>query len=134
MHDFTFALENTLSKDYFTEKRWQVLLAGSVPIVWDNHNSLDSLPDPDAALLVSTRDASSPEEKAKKLMKSIKSYRENKTAYKEFFRWKERGLTTMFTRKLFLSHDYLLCRICEFVSHMNTKKRDLNKTVVVDKR
>ena len=116
LHDFTFALENTLSQDYFTEKRWEVLLAGSVPIVWDNHNSLDSLPDPNSALLIRTADGKSPKEKAQQLAALLQYYHQNRTAYQEFFRWKERGLSQSFLRKLFLSNDYLICRICEFVA------------------
>ena len=40
------------------------LLAGSVPIVTDNRNSLDSLPDPNSALLIRTADGKSLQEKA----------------------------------------------------------------------
>lgn len=121
LHDFTFALENTLSQDYFTEKRWEVLLAGSVPIVWDNHNSLDSLPDPDSALLVRTADGKSLKEKAQQLAALLQYYHQNRTAYQEFFRWKERGLSQSFLRKLFLSNDYLICPICEFVAQRKAR-------------
>ena len=121
LHDFTFALENTLSHDYFTEKRWEALLAGSVPIVWDNHNSLDSLPDPDSALLIRTSDGKSLPEKAQQLTARLQYYQQNRTAYQEFFQWKERGLSHRFLRKLFLSNDYLICRICEFVAQRKAR-------------
>lgn len=109
LHNYSFALENTLSKDYFTEKRWQVLLAGSVPLVWDNHNSRDSMPDEDAAVWVNKEDSG-----ALELISRLEQYR---SSYDNFYRWKERGLRTGFLRKLFLSMDYLFCRICEYVAH-----------------
>ena len=114
-HKFTFSLENTWSKDYFTEKRWEALLAGSVPIVWDNHNSLDSLPDRDSALIVPA--VNDPNKLSKEVSDRLQYYDKNETAYQELFRWKERGLRVGFVRKLFLSHDYLICRICEHVAH-----------------
>jgi len=43
-YKFTFALENTQSPDYFTEKRYQAYAAASVPSVWKNDNSVHYLP------------------------------------------------------------------------------------------
>ena len=118
LHDFTFSLENTLSEDYFTEKRWQALLAGSVPIVWNNHNSEEFLPDPDSAILVDAVEMKRSRHIVEaRLMGDLAYYAKNRTAYMEFFAWKSRGLTPTFVRKLFLSTDYLVCRICEFVAH-----------------
>lgn len=137
-HKLTFTLENTLSQDYFTEKRWQALLAGSVPIVWNNHNSLDSLPDRDAALIVtppvppsqasrhnvinSKQDLQQQyHDAAQQLLEQLRYYDTNETTYRNFFRWKERGLSAAFVRKLFLSTDHLVCRICEHVAHHHTR-------------
>ena len=118
-HKFGIALENTLSPYYFTEKRWQVLLAASVPIVWDNHNSLQYLPDPDAALVINTTDATTIDQ-ATELAKLIHYYAQpqNENEYLErFFAWKKRGLRADFVRKLFMSSDFLLCRVCEYAAH-----------------
>ena len=128
MHKFTAALENTLSVDYFTEKRWQALLAGSVPIVWDNHNSLDSLPDPSAALILRHNVADN-RQLAKDLLEKLAYYKENDTAYQEdFFAWKKQGaLRASFLRKLFLSSDFLPCRICEYVAHHHVRSDNTKK-------
>ena len=112
MHRFTFSLENTLSEDYFTEKRWQALLGLSVPVVWDNHNSREMLPDPDAALLVDPSDRGA--RLAGKLREAAEDY---DGEYMRYFNWKKRGLRPDFVRKLFLSTDFLYCRICEHVAH-----------------
>eukprot|EP00550_Attheya_septentrionalis_P005756 CAMPEP_0198283032 /NCGR_PEP_ID=MMETSP1449-20131203/2718_1 /TAXON_ID=420275 /ORGANISM="Attheya septentrionalis, Strain CCMP2084" /LENGTH=481 /DNA_ID=CAMNT_0043979487 /DNA_START=147 /DNA_END=1592 /DNA_ORIENTATION=- len=118
LHKFTFALENTFSEDYFTEKRWQVLFAGSVPIVFDNHNSRMFLPDDDAAVLVGT--AEEPAQLARRLRDLDTDYEE----YSKLYLWKERGLRPEFVRKLFLSTDYLMCRICEHVAHHHGPGKD----------
>ena len=56
-------------------------------------------------------------EAAQKLLDQLRYYDKNETAYQDFFRWKERGLSAAFVRKLFLSTDHLVCRICEHVAH-----------------
>jgi len=114
-HKFTFSLENTHSPDYFTEKRWQALFAGSVPIVWDNHNSLDSLPDSDAAIIVPHEGPV--KHLAADVARKLVYFNENTTAYQQLFEWKKRGLKASFVRKLFLSTDFLVCRLCEYAAH-----------------
>ena len=111
-HAFTFSMENTQSPDYFTEKRFQALLAGSVPIVWDNDNSVDFLPDADAALLVNAE-----QDTAQTVAQRIQDAASNQTQLDAFFAWKKRGLRPDFVRKLFLTTDYLVCRICEYMAH-----------------
>ena len=86
LHPFTFSLENTQGQDYITEKRYQALLAGSVPIVWNNHNSLDYLPDPDAAFVVD------PSDDPVSIAKKLRIIARNETEYAKFFSWKQRGL------------------------------------------
>lgn len=118
-HKFGFALENTWSPYYFTEKRWQVLLAASVPIVWDNHNSLQYLPDPDAALVVPAN-RSLLSKSAKEIAQQIHYYAqpEHEQEYLDrFFAWKKRGLRPDFVRKLFLSSDFVVCRMCKYMAH-----------------
>jgi hypothetical protein len=111
LHKFTFSLENTFSQNYFTEKRYQALWAGSVPIVFGNDNSREFLPDDDAAVIVG------PTEEPAHLAQRLRNLTENYDQYQKLFSWKERGLRPEFVRKLFLSTDYLLCRVCEYVAH-----------------
>jgi hypothetical protein len=113
-HKFTFALENTWSRDYFTEKRYQALWGGSVPIVWNNDNSKAYLPDPDAALLVEKSE--NPIEFGNKAH-ALTQEEGDEAFFERFFAWKKRGLRPDFVRKLFLSTDFLMCRICEHVAH-----------------
>ena len=143
-HKFTFALENAHSQDYISEKRWQAFLAGSVPIIWDNHNSLDSLPDASSAVVIQTptyqmhHNNDWGESLRKHLLKDLpkhlisifKYYKneDNDEDYLErFFAWKkQQTLPVNFVRKMFLSADFLLCRICEHVA--NHHPRDAGGT------
>lgn len=102
-HPYTFALENTISPGYVTEKRYQALLGGSVPIIWEG--SSEYLPDEDAAVRVHPNDT--PEDVLVKL---------NERSYAERMAWKNRGIRREFVKTLFLSNDYLPCRICEYVA------------------
>lgn len=116
LHPFSFSLENTLSPHYFTEKRYEALLAGSIPVVWGNDNSLQYLPDMNSAVVVSPRD--NPH--------TLKHKLQNATQYLE---WKRSGISQRFVKTLFLTDDYLPCRICEYVGHMNLN----NNPVKLDK-
>eukprot|EP01133_Synstelium_polycarpum_P000189 gene189-227_t len=49
---FTLALENTRCVDYITEKLWQPMTVGSIPVYLGAPNVRDYLPDPDAAILI----------------------------------------------------------------------------------
>eukprot|EP01133_Synstelium_polycarpum_P003778 gene3778-4357_t len=49
---FTLALENTRCLDYVTEKLWQPMTVGSIPVYLGAPNVRDFLPDPDAAILI----------------------------------------------------------------------------------
>jgi hypothetical protein len=102
-HPFSFALENTLSPHYFTEKRYQALLAGSVPVVWGNDDSLEHLPSRDAAVVVA------PDTTAEEFVNRLSAHRSD---------WKTKGVSRDFVKTLFESSDYLPCRICEYVAHL----------------
>jgi hypothetical protein len=47
---FYLAIENSEAPGYATEKLWQGLIAGSVPIYWGESNVLELLPHPDAVV------------------------------------------------------------------------------------
>jgi hypothetical protein len=106
-HPFAFALENTLSPHYITEKRYQALLAGSVPVVWENDDSLAHLPSKDAAVVVG------PDTTPEDFVKRLSAHRSE---------WKTKGVSRYFVKTLFETTDYLPCRICEYVAHTKPNK------------
>ena len=114
-YKFAEALENTKSRDYFTEKRYQAFFANTIPILFRNHNSVDFTPHPSSAIFVEDH-GKGHREQARGLAKLLKHLDSNNTAYLEYFAWKRAGPTREFVKHLFKSRNYQLCRICEQVS------------------
>lgn len=107
----TSSLENSFTADYFTEKRFQALLAGSIPLVFKNDNSRTYLPSPNAAIFVEDFEAD-----PGKLLAHLQSLQQNEDLYLQYFEWKKRGITRQFANILFHGFTYLPCRICEYYS------------------
>ena len=111
----TAALENTVEDDYVTEKLYEALVSGSVPLIWGTKN-LEYLPHPDAAIRVS--DFASPQ----RLKAYLNALAKNATFYYERHqKWKESGrIRTEFAQLLFRGDNFSPCRICEAVSNTNS--------------
>jgi hypothetical protein len=121
-YKFSFALENTKSRDYFTEKRYQSFLALTVPIVWKNDNSEQYTPGENSVIYPEDHD-NDPTELAKYLLRLTTDDK----AYQKHMAWKKKGIRREFVKTLFKKTDFMACRICEKVS----KKTKSIKYVVV---
>lgn len=92
---FTVAIENSLEYDYVTEKLWQPLAAGSVPLYLGAPNIDDWLPCYDYSCIIDLRNFSSIQEVAN----FIHTVAENKTRYIEYHRWRrEKTIRPSFMR------------------------------------
>ena len=113
----TAALENTLEDDYVTEKLYQALVSGSVPLVWGRKN-LYYLPLPDAGILVSDF------ETTQELKAYLHALAVNTTLYYERHQaWKEQGrISSEFASLLFRGDNFLPCRVCEALSAAHNSK------------
>jgi len=112
-YPFNFALENTFSINYFTEKRYQVFAAGSVPIVFKNHNSIDYLPG-------GSESAVFPEDygnSAAKFAEHIVAASKNWSLYSKYTAWKDQGINRNYVKLMFESSDFMACRICEYFAN-----------------
>jgi len=110
-YKFSFALENTKSRDYFTEKRYQSFLALTVPIVWKNDNSEQYTPGENSVIYPEDHD-NDPTELAKYLLRLTTDDK----AYQKHMAWKKKGIRREFVKTLFKKTDFMACRICEKVS------------------
>ena len=110
-YKFSFALENTESKDYFTEKRYQAFLGLSIPIVWKNNNSDKYTPGENSVIYPEDYDND-----PKKLSEYLLKLSRDAQAYKKHLSWKKKGIRRDFVKLLFKKHDFVACRICERVS------------------
>lgn len=91
---FTIAFENAVGKDYVTEKFYEPLLSGSVPIYLGAPNINDFSPSPSA--FINVCDYPDP----KDLADVIQRYCEDKQMYTTFFDWKKRPINPTFLQLL----------------------------------
>ena len=91
---FTVAFENSVENDYVTEKLWQPLAAGSVPLYYGAPNVEDWLPCSNC--IIDLRRFSSPREAADYIQKIAS----NSTRYAEFHRWREQPVLPKFQRMI----------------------------------
>lgn len=92
---FTVAIENTLEHDYVTEKLWQPLAVGSVPLYLGAPNVDEWLPCSNYSCVVNLRQFSSPRAAAMFLNELVK----NRERYLEYHRWRnENQMRASFTK------------------------------------
>jgi hypothetical protein len=103
------ALENTVEADYFTEKRFQALLAHSIPLVWSNDNSAAVLPHSSAAIFADRYSA-------KELASLLRRLHNNHTEFSRYFAWQRNGLSRDFVRYVFHGSTLYGCRACELAA------------------
>ena len=95
-YKFALSFENALCQDYFTEKFWRPLYAGSVPIVRGSPTIRDWDPSSSHPSIILADDFDSPRELAEYLLKLDK----NDTEYERYLEFKKIGVTN----KLLLEH------------------------------
>jgi hypothetical protein len=91
---FTVAIENSFEHDYITEKLWQPLSAGSVPLYYGAPNVYEWLPCNDC--IIDLRNFANPRAAAEYIMAISK----NTTRYAELHKWREHPLLPKFQKIL----------------------------------
>jgi len=110
---FCVAMENSISKDYVTEKLWDALQAGCIPVYLGAPNVRDFLPDPKA--IIDYRDFGTPE----LLVAEMERLANNKSAYEEKLAWKRRKLSELspsFLQKAGLAATSWQCKLCQLAA------------------
>ena len=87
---FTLAFENSIAPDYVTEKFYDPLIAGSVPVVLGAPNVADFAPAPNAYLNVADFDGPA------SLARRLRELCADEAAYASMLAWKTRGLSPAF--------------------------------------
>ncbi|XP_075674355.1 glycoprotein 3-alpha-L-fucosyltransferase A-like isoform X1 [Castanea sativa] len=105
-YKFSLAFENSNEEDYVTEKFFQSLVAGSVPVVVGAPNIQDFAPSPSSILHI--RDLGDIEPIAKKM----KYLAENPDAYNQSLRWKYEGPSDSFKALVDMAAVHSSCRLC----------------------
>jgi hypothetical protein len=121
---FTVAIENTLEHDYITEKLWQPLASGSVPIYLGAPNIDDWLPCENC--IIDLRKFENPGAAAKFILAVANS----KTHYAEYHQWRKQPVPPKFQKLL----DYFKrasaysidCMVCH-MAHSDDPKLKLHQ-------
>lgn len=105
-YKFSLAFENSNEDDYVTEKFWQSLVAGSVPIVIGAPNIHDFEPSPNSILQI--KSSNDIEQVAKK----IKHLATHDDAYNNTMSWKFEGPSNEFKALVDMAVVHSSCRLC----------------------
>jgi glycoprotein 3-alpha-L-fucosyltransferase len=121
-YKFHMAFENSIEKDYVTEKYLQALVVGVVPVVIGAPNIHDFIPSPNSVLYIPSA------EDAPRVAEQIKYLWNNETAYKEMLAWKTDGPWAPFLALVDMAVVHSSCRLC---IHQATKMylKELNEKI-----
>ncbi|KAM3291546.1 putative fucosyltransferase-like protein [Capsicum chacoense] len=109
-YNFSLAFENSNEEDYVTEKFFQSLVAGSIPVVVGAPNIQDFAPSPTSLLHIKElKDAES-------VAKTMKYLAENPIAYNASLRWKFEGPSDAFKALVDMAAVHSSCRLCIFLA------------------
>ncbi len=104
-YKFTLAFENSISHDYVTEKFFDPLIAGSVPIYLGAPNVDDFVPGDHC--FINVADFDGPEQLAEYLL----YLDEHDQEYVKYLEWKSRDLKTSFINMIEYTTTHPLCRL-----------------------
>lgn len=114
-YKFSLAFENSNEEDYVTEKFFQSLVAGTIPVVVGAPNIQDFVPSPGSVLHIKElKDIDS-------VAKTMKYLAENPDAYNQSLRWKYDGPCDSFKALVDMAAVHSSCRLC---IHLATSIRE----------
>ncbi|MCI5073604.1 glycosyltransferase family 10 fucosyltransferase [Oricola sp.] len=109
-YKFCIAFENSIAVDYVTEKLFDPLLAGSVPVYLGAPNADSFAPASDS--FINASKFAGPAE----LAEYLTWLDSDDEAYRQYFRWRERGLSPQFRQLLSDAEKEPFWHLCEIVA------------------
>lgn len=122
-YKFSLAFENSNEEDYVTEKFFQSLVAGAIPVVVGAPNIQDYAPAPNAIIHIKTID------EIVSAAKTIKYLASNATAYNERLRWKFEGPSDSFKALVDMAAVHSSCRLCIHLATQIHEKEERAKNI-----
>ena len=107
---FTLAFENSIEPDYVTEKLYEPLVSGSVPVYLGAPNVAGFAPAPDC--FINVRDFAGPAE----LADHLRELERDPAAYESLLAWKEEPFDPGFRQLLEQQGTHGLTKLCELIS------------------
>ncbi len=111
-YKFTLAFENAIARDYVTEKFYEPLIAGSVPVYLGAPNIDDYSPGEKCFIDASNWD--NPQDLGNFLLELS----DNDDMYNNYFEWRERPLKKEFADLLNLKNEHEFVRLCKKIDEM----------------
>ncbi|KAL4555767.1 hypothetical protein LXL04_038395 [Taraxacum kok-saghyz] len=121
-YKFSLAFENSNEEDYVTEKFFQSLVAGTVPIVVGPPNIQDFAPAPGSILHIKELKDIEP------VARTMKHLAENPIAYNQSLRWKYEGPSDSFKALVDMAAVHSSCRLCIFLATKIREKEEKSPT------
>ena len=116
---FCFAMENSLSHDYVTEKVWEALRGGCLPIYFGAPNVNDYLPHPSS--IIHYRDFGSP----KALVAELKRLMADEARYNSHFDWRAWPLNRLNPKYQYMAQlpygEHSQCLLCRYIKERKLK-------------
>lgn len=109
-YKFYLAFENSQNQGYVTEKVWQALVMGAIPIYWGAPDIDEFLPDPDAVIRV--RDFKS----SRALAEYVRLLMGSSDAYLKHMKWRKKPLPESLRRVINSAVGGAACHLCDYVS------------------
>lgn len=104
---FHLAFENSVEKDYITEKVWGALESGTVPVYFGAANIKEHVP---RGSVINALDFSTPKELAEHLYKVSK----DQTLYEKYHEWRKHDYDEAFVNKYNFTRVHSECRVCRW--------------------
>ncbi len=125
-YKFTFSFENAIATDYVTEKFYDPLIVGSVPVYMGAPNV--ELYSPGDKCFINVTDFGSPKEIADYLLK----LHEDEALYQEYLAWKKKPLRSSFLQLLEEQREPAFVRLCQKVQALKTS--DNQKSELLERK
>jgi len=109
-YKFTIAFENAIAEDYVTEKFFEPLIAGSVPVYLGAPNIDDFAPGDHCYVNVSSFSS------VKELALHLVNCCNDDTQYQQYLSWKNKPLKQSFMQRLELVKNRLFLRLCDYLN------------------
>ncbi|KAJ4745252.1 3-alpha-L-fucosyltransferase [Rhynchospora pubera] len=120
-YKFSLAFENSNEEDYVTEKFFQSLVAGNIPVVVGAPNILEFAPSPGSVLHIKeSKDVES-------VAATMKHLAANPDAFNQTLRWKYEGPSDSFKALVDMAAVHSSCRLCIFIATNIHKKEEANE-------
>jgi len=116
-YKFCLSFENTIEPDYVTEKFFDPLTVGTVPVYRGAPNIRDFAPGDDC--FIDVRDFANPAE----LAAYLDHLDHDEAAYRRYFKWRERGVSERFQRLFAATERSSFCRLCDRVRQLADPRR-----------